>query len=332
MPETAMQKRDYTPLETALLASRKSLTTLLGSQEKADALIVEVLNMARKAPDLHRCSPESIQYAVVRIASLHLNPALPNEVTIIPRGGKAEPQYGYGGLRKLVLRSPDVVDCFAREVRVNDTFAPPPTPVALPVHQLPGGFEPRGRVIGYYAVAQMRNGNWRYWPMSVAEVEKHRDQYAQKNQKGDFFVSWSRGMVDREGLSGFDKMGMKTCLRMLCNPRDFSLEPEVYEAIKAEESLMQPTAAEWQGYQHDGSRPAIATHATGASFDDLMDALSGDSRGVQETITQERQGKREKGKVAAATTTEPEHEHLMFDPVESAAADRALAAQEHGHG
>ena len=81
--------REHTPLELALLGSRKSLTTILGSPDKADSLVVEVLNMARKTPGLHTCDLESIQYGVVRMASLKLNPAIPNEVWLIPRKGKA---------------------------------------------------------------------------------------------------------------------------------------------------------------------------------------------------------------------------------------------------
>ena len=74
-PDTAVQR--YTPLEETLLSCRKSLATILGTQEKAGQLVVEVLNMARRTPDLARCEPSSLTFAVIRIASLRLNPSLP---------------------------------------------------------------------------------------------------------------------------------------------------------------------------------------------------------------------------------------------------------------
>jgi recombination protein RecT len=259
--DTAVQR--YSPLEETLLSCRKSLTTVLGTPEHAGQLIVEVLNMARRTPDLARCDPATLTFAVIRIASLRLNPSLPNEVFIIPRRVKrgadtvweATLQYGYGGLRKLILRSPDVVDCFARDVRINDHYEPPPTPVSLPVHVLPGGFAPRGRVIGYYAAVQLRCGNWRTWMMSVAEVEAHRDRYVPSDRDGAYGSAWQRHREDQEGLTNFDKMGLKTCLRLLCNPRDFSLEAEVAAAIATEDGLRKETPAELQGYTRRGDRP-----------------------------------------------------------------------------
>jgi phage RecT family recombinase len=259
--DTTVQR--YTPLEDTLLSCRKSLTTILGTQEKAGQLVVDVLNMARRTPDLARCEPSSLTFAVIRIASLRLNPSLPNEVFIIPRRLKRDNvsvweavlQYGYGGLRKLILRSPDVVDCFARAVHVNDTFAPAPTPVSLPVHVLPGAFAPRGRVIGYYAAVQLTCGNWRTWLMSVAEVEAHRARYVPTDRDGAFGSAWARNREDLEGLTNFDKMGLKTCLRLLCNPRDFSLESEVATAIAAEDGVHRETPAQLLGYTQGGQRP-----------------------------------------------------------------------------
>ena len=128
--ETAVQR--YTPLEETLLSCRKSLTTILGTRRKP----VSSWSRCSIWPGVRLISsdvnPASLTFAVIRIASLRLNPSLPNEVFIIPRRLKrdnasvweATLQYGYGGLRKLIMRSPEVQDVFAREVRVNDTFHP----------------------------------------------------------------------------------------------------------------------------------------------------------------------------------------------------------------
>lgn len=222
-----------------------------GVEERASALLAEFLNLGRRTPRLHECTMESLGYAIIRAANLGLNPAIPNEYWLIPREGKiwvkneetgrsvehkvmqAEPQYGYGGLRKLVMRSPEVRDCFSREVCINDVFEPPVDPVSLPKHQIPP-FTPRGAVIGYYNVIQKQNGNHLTLMMSVAEVEAHRDRYAQQNQKGEYGSSWSKGRPDREGLTNFDRMGLKTVLRMNCSPRNVTLEAYVWEAFKSD--------------------------------------------------------------------------------------------------
>jgi phage RecT family recombinase len=283
--DTAVQR--YTPLEETLLSCRKSLTTILGTPEKAGQLVVEVLNMARRTPDLVRCEPASLTFAVIRIASLRLNPSLPNEVFIIPRRLtrdnasvlEATLQYGYGGLRKLIMRSPEVQDVFAREVRVNDTYQPPTTPVELPRHSVPGAFAPRGRVIGYYAAVLLTCGNWRTWMMSVAEVEAHRNRYVPTDRDGAYGSAWQRNREDAEGLTNFDKMGLKTCLRMLCNPRDFSLEAEVAEAIAAEDVLLKETPAQLQGYPRGGQRPAPSAAVRDTPLDEHVEDLYGPPQG-----------------------------------------------------
>jgi recombinational DNA repair protein RecT len=143
---------------------------------------------------------------------------------------------GYGGLRKLVLRNPEVQDVFAQVVCQNDTYRPAESPVSLPIHRLPEGFTPRGRAIGYYAAAYLRTGFWRVVTMSKAEVMAHRDRYAQ-GAKSSF---WADNHLDKEGLTNFDKMAMKTCLRQLCSPRHLSLDADVSEALTAEEAIYRP--------------------------------------------------------------------------------------------
>src|ERR1700704_3957480 len=113
---TAVAERDYTLLERAVYATtfRDALGTVLGSQEAANCFLVEVFNQARRVPALQRCTIESTRFHLLRVARLRLDPALPNEVFFIPRtlrqsDGKyameLTVQYGYGGLRKLVMRS-----------------------------------------------------------------------------------------------------------------------------------------------------------------------------------------------------------------------------------
>ena len=297
--QKTIDKREPTLLERAILVDwyQETLKRFLGHQEAVDAFISEIFNQARKAPKLYQCTIESTRFTIARVASLRLNPAIPNEVALIPRSlkqpdGKYAKEmtviYGYGGLRKLAMRSPEVNDVLTAAVCVNDRFVPPPNVISLPIHVMPEGFKPRGRVIGYYAAAQLTNGNWRTWPMSVAEVETHAKRYVDNIETAP---SWNKGVRPdvEDGLTPFDKMGLKTCLRMLLNGRDIPLSTEISQALEDEAvSLHVETPGERQGYDRDGKRPAL-TMGTGQTIEDLLGDLGGDHAGVQSTLARERE-------------------------------------------
>lgn len=287
-PDGLPQKREYTNLEKALSTGfARDLTRFLGSEEAAAAFIAEIYNQARRVPELHVCTVESIRLNVARIAALRLNLALPNMVHLIPRNMKQPKandrapdvwakeltiQYGYAALRELATRAPGVKDCFTREVCVNDFYEPPVSLTAPPTHRLPARFTPRGRVEGYYAVIELYNGNWRHLQMSVAQVEAHVKRYVR-----EIGPAWEKGKRPdlEDGLTAFDKQALKTCLRMLCNGRDIPMSSDVRTALDAEEAMeRRQTAAELQGYGPQGQRAAL-TAATGLPLDDLLQDVAG---------------------------------------------------------
>ncbi len=298
--------REYSELQKALWSKSfaRDLARFLGSEEAAAAFIAEIFNQARRIPALHVCTIDSIQLNVARVAALRLNPALPNMVQFIPRNMKQPKvresdkdtwaqeltlQYGYAGLRELVMRSPDVKDCFTREVCVNDVFEPPVTLTTPPIHRLPARFQPRGRVEGYFSLIELQNGNWRYLGMSVAEVEAHVKRYVREPGPAWALRDGHRPDVE-DGLTTFDKMALKTCLRMQCNGRDVPLTVDVQAALTHEEEVLDRlghTRAETQGYDRHGNRPAL-TMSTGVALDELLQDVSGvqDREAVHAAMTQ----------------------------------------------
>jgi phage RecT family recombinase len=344
--DTRKRVSTLTPFETTLMHSRESLRTIFDDRNKADALLVEIVNCARKTPALMRCTPESIIHAVVRLASLDLNPAIPAEAYLVPYGTECTLIYGYGGLRKLVLRSPDVVDVFAETVHQNDVFRQAETPIVLPYHQLPppqndGTFTPRGRAVGYYAAALLRSGNWRVVVLSKAEVDGHRQRYSAAAQ-GKF---WADNRPDLEGLTNFDKMAMKTCLRELCSPRKLSISAEITQALEGEEAILRQPAAVHQGYDREtGTRtPPPLSAPSEDLLADLVSDLAGDHATLESHLEEERQTpapqraqRAAKARVApsapSATPPAPPQRAggeppLPFDPSESARMDEELASQ-----
>lgn len=262
----------------------RQVVAATGSEAAADALLVEFVNMGRKSSRLRSCTLESLAYGILRCASLRLNPAIPNEFWLIPRKGSAEPQFGYGGLRKLVMRSPEVIDCFSREVRENDTFTLAETIVGAPRHVITP-FVPRGRVVGYYNAIAKANGHWLVLTMSVSEVEAHRDRYVPRDDDGQWPRSWSRGVVDREGLSSFDKMALKTVLVSNCSARDVSLTAEIAQAF-ASTVMLEP---ESPPIRLTPQRPALSASA---QLDVLVGELGGERKAIdaaREALTHPRQ-------------------------------------------
>ena len=257
--------REQTSLGQAVLVDwyHETLVSFLGTTQAADALLAEVFTQAQRVPNLLLCTMDSVRFAIGRIAALRLNPALPNEVFLVPRNSKQADgsyamemtlQYGYGGLRKLALRSPEVLDCFTHEVCVNDVYESPTTPTSLPTHRLPHRFQPRGRVEGYYAVVQLTNGNWRTLQMSVAEVEAHAKRYVHDMTRAPAWQKGRRPDVE-DGLTPFDKMALKTCLRMLLNGRDVPLSDEIQAALQTDADLVSVTSAT----QEDARIPLMTT-------------------------------------------------------------------------
>lgn len=187
----------------------------------------------RLSPALQKCTPASLMAAVVRMAQLQLDPAIPNECWLVPYKTEATFIVGYGGLRKLALRSPEVQDILVDAVHERDTYLSPQTLGAPPTHIRPPGFGPRGKVIGYYAAALLQTEHYRVLEMSKEEVKAHRDRYSRSAQA----TFWNEGRPDEVGLSNFDKMALKTVLRQLCSPRHLSLSAEVQMALVQEEAL-----------------------------------------------------------------------------------------------
>jgi len=326
-------ERTYTNLETALYRSKHfthDLARFCGTEEAAAALVAEIFNQARHNPELHRCTVDSIRLNVARIAALHLNPALPNMVHFIPRNMQQADkrswalelttQYGYAGLRELVMRSEEVKDCFTKEVCANDHYESPASPTLPPMHRLPGRFQPRGPVEGYYAVIELHNGNWRHLQMSLAQIEAHVDRYC-RDDKGKTSPAWEKGKRPSkdDSLTPFDKQALKTVLRMLCNGRDVPMTPESRAALDTESADERPpTAAQYQGYDRQGQRAAI-TEATGLPLDELLQDVSGtqDKAAVETRIDEETRGKNRRRAVPEDAperlTVDPETGQLLTD-------------------
>lgn len=216
---TSSQPRNAViPFPNLLKASMPQIAAALPKSTGIDPDRVARLALTafRSNNKLAEAEPVSIIAAVITASQLGLEIGMNNEAHLVPYGRKAQLIVGYQGLRKLALNSGFVSDIYAYEVRAKDKFE---LTLGLfrdlkhePLMQdgFPAEEEDRGPVVGFYAVAVMRDGTRVFRAMSAARVNAIRDGskaylYAVNNRK------------DHAWISNYIEMGCKTLIRHLCN-------------------------------------------------------------------------------------------------------------------
>lgn len=185
----------------ALEERRHDLVALLPEHVSPDRFF-RILNSEVKAnPDLRSCTAQSLFTCAVEAARLGLDVGsgakqihfVPfNTKKKQPRGYRgpdewemvAQPIIDYRGLVKLGLTNGDLRDCWARLVYEADTYTEEERDGQTHVTHLYDPFLPddkRGKIRGVYARVERNNGAVRYVPMSVADVERVRNNANSSN-------------------------------------------------------------------------------------------------------------------------------------------------------
>ncbi len=205
----------------------QEVENLIESREFQVRFAQIMLTTLRTNAALQQCTPESIVTALVQMCSHNFDPSSANECFLIPYQGRATLQVGYAGLMKLAMSHPDVQDIYAEEVCDNDTYEYYGVNV-LPKHIYPAKFAPRGRYIGYYAVALLTERRVRAVQMSIEEVKAHANYYSQNAQN----KIWSEA---RGGA--FRSMALKTVLRKICSTRYLPVVGKVASLLRTLDTL-----------------------------------------------------------------------------------------------
>ncbi|MDR2673344.1 MAG: recombinase RecT [Opitutaceae bacterium] len=224
----------------AVLQSRAvSLLNSESTQEKIRALIPAsmsydrfhrlAVSLVHRNPKIAECETVSFFATLSDCATIGV---YPDPVTglayIIPRWNskkkvlEATLLVGYKGLRSISLRSPEILDLWTGVVRTGDTFKLCRAPRQEIIHEpLP---DESGEVIGYYSIAQLRNGLVSYEWMPVAVLKKIRDDALSKLE--DWQVKTSPWTLWEE------EMGRKSVMRR--HFKSLPLRPEDQEATQRE--------------------------------------------------------------------------------------------------
>lgn len=215
---------------------QKQFEIALPKHINSERFVRIAITTIRQNPKLAKCSQESLLGALMTSAQLGLEPGILGQAYLIPYGNNVQFQIGYKGMIELLRRSGQLSDIYACEIRKNDDFQ-----ITLGLHRdIKHNInfnEDRGEVVGYYAVAVLKDGANSFEFMTKKQVEEHRDKFSKTANTGP----WK---------TDFDEMAKKTVIKKLLK--------------------YLPVSVEWlENVSKDEKVLTVATPTQNANMDDL---------------------------------------------------------------
>jgi len=207
-PKKHPRKERLDGIEAELLRLKKDILRLGINEFECDRMIRVLVNDLDSNDNLLQCHPMSIIAAFLKAAQLGLEPNSPlGECHIVPRYNNtvAVFQIGYQGYIKLFRNSPDSSTLLPTKVYDNDLLEIEKGTNPKVYHKV-GKLGERRKIIGYYVIAKLKNGDMNIIEANVHEIEEL------VNENPDRFKSeaWKR-------KSDFHPMAMKTIINECLN-------------------------------------------------------------------------------------------------------------------
>lgn len=215
-------QQKYNSLSRVLEKMKDSFEEALPKHITPERITRIALTSIRTNPKLLECSELSLIGAILQSAQLGLEPNNLGQAWLIPynngKTGKMEVQFqiGYRGLIDLFYRHEAGLLIDAHTIYENDIFEYQYGTKQFLRHQ--PTFGNRGKVIGYYSFANLRNDKSSFKVMSVSEIE--------------FFHLRSKSSDSGPWVSDYNEMAKKTVIKRLCKYLPISVE--IQEAISAD--------------------------------------------------------------------------------------------------
>lgn len=219
-------------------ANKQALAAVLPKHMHADRMLKVAMHALRTTPQLAQCNVQSLMGAVVQCSQMGLEPnTVLGHAYLVPfNNRKMETKdvqliIGYKGLIDLARRSGQITGINAYPVYENDEFD-------LSFGTTPGinhqpTFGERGDVIGFYAVAQFRDGGYQFEFMTLQDVIAIRN-----GSQG--YKSAIRYNKDHPWISHFAEMGKKTAVRRLAKYLPLSIEFATAVAVDGQAEAGEP--------------------------------------------------------------------------------------------
>lgn len=189
---------------------QKQFEIALPKHINSERFVRIAITSIRQNPKLAKCSQESLLGALMTSAQLGLEPGILGQAYLIPYGNNVQFQIGYKGMIELLRRSGQLSDIYACEIHKNDDFQ-----ITLGLHRdIKHNInfnEDRGEVVGYYAVAVLKDGANSFEFMTKKQVEEHRKKFSKASNNSP----WT---------TDFDEMAKKTVIKKLLKYLPVSVE------------------------------------------------------------------------------------------------------------
>jgi recombination protein RecT len=269
-------------------ANRSAIEAVLPQHMTPDRMMKIALRALRTTPKLMQCTLASLFGAVVTCAQLGLEPNTPQgHIYLIPFENKrkniTEVQIiiGYKGLIDLARRSGQIVSISARAVYSNDELE-----ISLGTHEdivhkmFLGG--DRGHIVGFYAVAQLKDGGTQFEFMSASDVNAIRD--GSQGYKTAVRFAKPGVALNTPWDTNYDQMGCKTVARRLTKWLPMSIELANASALdeRADRNQTQGLDAVL-----DGEFSIVAEEEDDVAAEAARDAEDAGQSGNPEQITQD---------------------------------------------
>jgi len=215
---SAITKKENKPktIIDLVQSSKNQFANALPKHINTDRFVRIAITTIRLNPKLAQCSQESLLGALMVSAQLGLEPGTLGQCYLIPfenkKLGKVECQFqiGYKGLIELLRRSGQLSDIYSYAVYENDDFEIT-YGLSRDLKHKPN-FSDRGEIIGFYAVAILKDGAKAFEYMTKEEIIKHEEKYRKGSYKNDV---WNKN---------FEEMAQKTVVKKLLKWLPVSVE------------------------------------------------------------------------------------------------------------
>ena len=215
---TAVAKKEEKPktIFDLIQLSKKQFNNALPQHINTDRFVRIAITTIRLNPKLAKCNPESLIGALMVSAQLGLEPGTLGQCYLIPfenkKAGTVECQFqiGYKGLIELLRRSGQLSDIYSYTVYENDDFNIEYGLSRTLTHK--PNFSNRGEIVGFYAVAILKDGAKAFEYMTKDEITKHEEKYRKGSYKNDV---WNKN---------FEEMAQKTVVKKLLKWLPVSVE------------------------------------------------------------------------------------------------------------
>lgn len=195
-PASAGEKQEITAFRNYLTNPNtiKAIRDVLPVSKKGDVeriLRIAIMEFANNAA-LHACSMSSVATALMSACRLGLEVgSLTGHAYLIPYNGRCTLQIGYKGLVELAYRMGTVNSIRARTVHEGDEIEIIGGTEDSLKHRI--ALDNRGKVKGYYVIADLKEGRPLFLYMSVEEIAAHRAQFCKGG--GNFWDKFPEQMA-----------------------------------------------------------------------------------------------------------------------------------------